>query len=507
MTAPMLDSHVALGRSGTLWAPRASRIVNSSLAKFIASVGGAVNDYATFHAWSANDPGGFWGALWHYARIIGSPGKVALYRPTTSAMDGAVFFPEARLNLAENLLRGRASRIAAYEIRSGGKTAEMTMETLRGEVGRIASGMKQAGIRPGMTVAAWMPPGLERLATLIATFAIGATWLDLDQNVPPEALAERLGEMRPTLLFIDERGVGGARRSRLLEALPGIATVVSLGRSGDATWEDFGRGCARPRYRRFPFNHPAAILFVGTTNAQPVVHSAGGMLLTHLKEHLLHCDLKAESLLCVMGEWSPMMRLWHSSALATGASIAFDGRRRGAKNPKAAWRVIDTMPITHLGMEPGFLGRSEAFGCDPKSECGLRALRVMLVSARGFRPEQFQWVYEHVKSDLMLAPLLGSPAVCGHYFLGSPLHPVRRGELTARTLGMALHVVDQRRAPVIGRRGSLVCSEPFPTLPKAPPGGESVWRNGSEDLPGLWAEGIEIELTPYGAAIQEPPAT
>ena len=146
--------------------------------------------------------------------------------------------------------------------------------------------------------------------------------------------------------------------------------------------------------------------------------------------------------------------------------------------------------------------RSAEVRADPRSEGALQALRAMLVDADGLEPEQFQWVYDHVKSDVMLAPLLASAAVCGHYFLGSPLHPVRRGELTARTLGMALHVVDKRRVPVIGRRGALVCSEPFPSLPVRPSGGGLGSSQYLESMPGLWAEGIEVALTAYGAGIQ-----
>lgn len=495
------------------------------MARFAHQNGFDPADYASLHAWSISAKGDFWSALWDFAGLIGEKGDVAFLPGAEAYMTGAKFFPEAHLNLAENLLRGDGdSRAVVFGDEDGGHGV-MSRGQLRQRVARLAQGLRGAGIKPGDCVAGVMANRPEALIAMLATLAVGGVWSSCSPDFSVSAIVDRVGQIAPKVLFVSARYRYGGKTfdlcshmSELVAVMPSVELLVveGAGQGPGATgtriaaFENFGDE-APLEFTRVPFAHPSFVLYTSGTTGAPkaIVHSTGGVLLQHTKEHLLHGDVRDGDTLLWYTNIAWMMYHWTVSALSCGASIVlYDGapilKIEGGLDCGPLWRLGERAQITHLGISPKYLSTLAAQGYHPADQHDLPTLRWLLSAGAPVAPAQFDWIYAHVKTDMGFASISGGTEILGCFLLGSPLHPVRRGQLTVRGLGLAVNVLDERNAPVIGARGDLVCTEPFPSMPLTfwGPGGHQRYHDTYfADRHQIWSHGDIAELTVHGGAV------
>lgn len=511
--------------SDILWTPSPAAAESAALARFARRNGFDPADYASLHAWSTSDKGGFWSALWDFAELVGDRGQVAFLADEAAPMTGAKFFPDARLNLAENLLRGSDTARAVVLCNETGAYSAVSRGELRRRVARAANGLRGLGIAPGDCVAGIMANRLDALVAMLATLAVGGIWSSCSPDFSVTAIVDRIGQIAPKVLFASAGyRYGGkvfdlsANLSELTTAIPSVSHVVVEGQSSPAAiatvqaiaFADFGQD-APLEFTRVPFAHPCFVLYTSGTTGAPkaIVHATGGVLLQHAKEHMLHGDVRPGDTLLWYTNVAWMMYHWMVSAMGCGAAIVlYDGapilKSAEGLDCSPLWRLAERAGVTHLGISPKYLSTLAAQNVHPGQHHDLAALRWLMSAGAPVAPAQFDWVYRHIKADMGFASISGGTEILGCFLLGSPLHPVRRGQLTVKGLGLAVNVLDERNAPVLGARGDLVCTEPFPSMPL------TFWGEGGHqryldtyfaDRQQIWTHGDIAELTVHGGAI------
>lgn len=509
-----------------LWTPNPETAAKSAMARFMTEQGFALDDYDGLHRWSVSDLGAFWGALWDFCAVPGDRGDIAFVPDETRWMTGAAFFPQARLNFAEVMLQGSPEATVVHAISETGARGSLTRAALTARVARVAKGLLDAGVQPGDRVAGILPNSADALIALLATAAVGGVWTSCSPDFGTIAIVDRVGQVAPKVLFAAARyDYGGKshaiadRLTEVIEKMPSVQALVLSGPFEPVTaragvtitpQDDFGQP-AQFAPLRLPFDHPLYILYTSGTTGAPkaIVHRAGGVVLQHLKEHMLHGDVGPGDALLWYTNTAWMMYHWMVSALGCGAAVVlYDGapilKTATGLNCAPLWLAAETLGVTHVGISPKYLQTLATEGYHPASQVRLPKLRALLSAGAPVMPAQYDWIYRHVKEDMMFASISGGTEILGCFMIGSPLHPVRRGQLTVPALGHAMAVLDDRNAPVIGRRGELVCTEPFPSMPL------TFWGEGGWDRymatyfaerPEVWTHGDVAELTATGGGI------
>lgn len=499
-----------------LWQPTGKQIAETALGRFAADNGFDPSDYATLHNWSVSEKGAFWSALWDFCGVIGDKGEVAFQPDTAAWMTGARFFPDAQLNLAENLLRGADGDAAVFAVDEAGNREDVTGGELKSRVARVAAGLRDLGVVPGDRVAGVQPNNVDALVAMLATHAVGGTWTSCSPDFGNTAIVDRIGQVGPKVLFACARyRYGGKdhdvgqRIADVVSQIPSILTTVQSGEGEIPGIEhidqgSFGRDLDLS-FTPMPFDHPAYILYTSGTTGAPkaIVHRLGGILLQHLKEHVLHGDVRSGNRVMWYTNTAWMMYHWMVSALAAQAAIVlYDGapilRAEGGLDCTPLWKLTEEIGVTHLGTSPKYLATLAAEDFLPGQRYNLEALRTLLVCGAPTLPHQFDWVYDAVKKDIPFNSISGGTEILGSFLIGSPIHPTRRGQLTVPALGHAISVLDDRGIPVIGQQGELVCTEPFPSMPLTFWGddGDQRYRDTYfSDRPEIWTHGDVAELT------------
>ncbi len=513
-------------QSDIVWQPEEARFETSNLAGFARANGFDPRDYDTLHRWSIADKGAFWRAIWDFTGMIGDAGDRAFVENADNPMTGAAFFPDARVNLAENLLRGSDDAIAIHEADETGAHGTVTRGQLRAMVARTADGLRRAGVTRDDCVAGILPNRTEALVALLATAAIGATWSSCSPDFGVTAILDRLGQIKPKVLFAAASYRYGGKDHDIAQRIVDIANgmesvehvVVTNGSLPAIAGERFARhdyatfgGDAPLAFERVPFRHPLYVLYTSGTTGAPkaIVHSTGGVLLQHLKEHALHGDVCPGDVVSWYTNTAWMMYHWLISALACDAAILlYDGapilKTPGGLDVTPLWKAAERAGVTHFGTSPKYLATLADEGYSPARHHDLSALKSVLSAGAPVSPHQFDWVYAHIKQDMVFASISGGTEIIGCFMLGSPIHPVRRGHLTVKGLGLAVAVMDDRNAPVFGRQGDLVCTEAFPSMPL------TFWGEGGmkryhdtyfSQRREIWTHGDVAEMTPHGSAV------
>ncbi|MBK9180193.1 MAG: acetoacetate--CoA ligase [Acidimicrobiales bacterium] len=511
-----------------LWTPSRPRVEAARLSWFrgrvAARTGAELADSVALHRLSVERPDEFWGAVWDELGVIGERGDVAA-APGDGSLPGASWFPGARVNLAENLLRGADGRPGVRFAREDGVRRALTRAELAGEAAALAAALRAEGVGPGDRVAAWMPNTPETLVTMLAATSIGAVFSSTSPDFGTAGVLDRFGQIEPAVLVAADGYVYAGRRHDCLARLRDIAAglpsarrVVVVGEldpaptlqgvQGAVAWEAFvapHRG-ARPRYERLPFDHPGFILYSSGTTGAPkcIVHRAAGLLVKHLTEHQLHCDIGPGDRAFYFTTCGWMMWNWLMSGLASEAELLLYDGSPFHPHPAILWDLADECDLTFFGTSAKFLDASRKAGVAPRESHRLASLRTIASTGSPLVPEGFAYVYDRVKADVHLASISGGTDLCGCFVAGDPTRPVFAGEIQGPGLGMAVDVWDVEGRPVTGTAGELVCTRPFPTTPLGFWGDDDGSRYRAayfERFPGVWAHGDFASWTEHGGMV------
>jgi acetoacetyl-CoA synthetase len=510
-----------------IWQPSPERIERANLTAFARQVaeahGERLRDYGALRAWSVAHPELFWPALWRFADVRASrPWRAVL--EDGDRMPGARWFVGAELNYAENLLQRRDDYPAIIAWTEDGQRRELSYRELHREVAKLAAALRREGIAPGDRVAAVMPHAAQTIVAMLATTALGAIWSSCSPDFGVQGVLDRFGQIEPKVLItIDGYRYNGKpidvrpKLAEIASRLPSLEHVVmapflepapSPGPLAQAVlWDDFvAQDPGRIPFAQLPFDHPIYILYSSGTTGVPkaIVHGAGGTLLQHLKELLLHTDLKPEDRLFYFTTCGWMMWNWQVSGLATGATlVVYDG---SPFHPDGN-RLFDLAQqdgVTVFGTSAKYIDAVKKAGLEPARTHHLAALRAILSTGSPLVAESFDFVYRSIKQDLHLASISGGTDIVSCFALGNPIAPVWRGELQTRGLGMAVEVWNEQGEPVVGAPGELVCVKPFPSMPVSfwnDPDGSRYRGAYFERFPGVWTHGDHVELTAHDGLI------
>jgi acetoacetyl-CoA synthetase len=515
-------------RDSPLWTPSAERIAAALVSDFMREVnerhGLELGDYAGLHRWSVDHLEQFWTAVWDFGGVIAETrGERVLV--DGDKMPGARFFPDARLNFAENLLRTNDDSDAIVFRGEDRVRRRLTRRELNDAVSRVQQALTASGVGVGDRVAAFMPNMPETVIAMLAAASLGATFTSCSPDFGIQGVLDRFGQVEPKVLFCCD---GYYYNGKVVETLPRIAQIVAqlpslvrvavvpyISEAPDVSavqralrLADFlAPFAARAvEYRRLPFNHPLYILYSSGTTGVPkcIVHGAGGVLLMHLKEHLLHGDLRAGDRLFYFTTCGWMMWNWLVSGLAANAALLlYDGSPfLGRGNVLFDYAAEER--ITHFGTSAKFIDAAAKVGVDPIRTHDLSPLRMLLSTGSPLAPEGFDYVYEHVKRDLCLASISGGTDLVACFAGGVPIRPVWRGELQCRMLGMKVEVFDDAGRSLAHGKGELVCTRPFPTMPLGfwnDPDGAKYHAAYFEKYPNVWRHGDWCEITEHDGMV------
>jgi acetoacetyl-CoA synthetase len=509
------------------WSPSPERVAAANLTRFIrlvrAELDPLVVDYPSLYEFSIRDPESFWRALWDFGGIVGTPGARVLEHG--DRMPGAHWFPDASLNFAENLLRHRDDHDAIVFESETGATRSLSYAELYRQVAATAAAMRSAGIRKGDRVAGFMPNLPETVIAMLAAASFGAIWSSCSPDFGTHGVVDRLSQIEPRLLFAAPAYAYNGkvhdcleRVAEVLAQVPSIERVVLVPYLGDGaetggigsavTWGDFiDQGASEVAFERLPFDHPVYILYSSGTTGVPkcITHGAGGTLIKHLCELILHCDLKRSDRICYFTTCGWMMWNWLVSALAVGSTVMLYEGSPFFPRPERMFDLMDRHELTMFGTGAKMISSWEKAGLEPRGTHSLSGLRAMFSTGSPLAPESFDFVYRDIKADLCLSSISGGTDIIACFTGGCPILPVHRGELQCLKLGMRVEIRrDDGSLAGVGETGELCCSAPFPSMPVYfwnDPDGSKYRAAYFEQFPGIWAHGDFARITENGGMI------
>lgn len=509
-----------------LWEPSAEVIAANPLTGFMSycaeRFGKTFDGYDSFHTWSVEERADFWQALWDYSGVVGDAGGTSLV--DNGNMLEARFFPEAKLNFAENLLKYTGADDALIFRGEDKVSYRWSWDDLQGKVSRLQQAMREMGIGIGDRVAAMMPNIPETYALMLAATSLGAIWSSCSPDFGDQGVLDRFGQIEPKLFITCDaywyngklqdvsdkvRAIAGKLSAPVLVVhyagdADSLASSLEDGRTMDAFIAPYE---AKPvEFTRLPFSHPLYILFSSGTTGIPkcIVHSVGGTLLQHIKEHQLHCGIEPGERLFYFTTCGWMMWNWLASGLASGATLClFDGSPF-YPDGNVLFDYAEQEKFAIFGTSAKYIDAVRKGGLVPKQSHDLSSLRMMTSTGSPLSPEGFDFVYDGIKPDLHLASISGGTDIAACFVLGVPTKPVWKGEIQGPGLGMATDVWDDEGKPVRGEKGELVCNKAFPSMPIMfwnDEGGKKYHAAYFERFDNVWCHGDFAEWTEHGGMI------
>ncbi len=512
-----------------LWAPRPDQIAPTRLAAYMqwldAERGLNFDDYDALWRWSVDQLETFWQSIWDFfdVRANGSCDPVL----GASTMPGAQWYPNAQLNYAEHVFRRATDERPALIARSEDTgTHEVPWAQLKADTGALAAHLRKLGVGPGDRVASYLPNRPETVVAFLACASIGAIWSSCSPDMGATVVLDRFRQIEPkVLLAVDSYSYNGKTHDRrelvdeLLLGLPSVRHVIHVAgpvcRSASHKppawrdrlgWSDAISADAELRFERLPFEHPLWIVYSSGTTGLPkaIVHSQGGIVLTHLKTMALQHDLRPGDRLLFLGGTGWIVWNLQIGALLTGASIVLYDGNPAWPDTTALWRFIDEQRVTLFGCGAAYLIACKKDGLRPRDLVALQSLRAINATGSPLPIDAYQWVYDAVKSDLWLASISGGTDIASGFVACAPILPVNAGEIQCRELGVAAYAFNETGAPVIEEVGELVVTKPMPSMPIyfwGDPENRRYRESYFEMYPGIWRHGDWIRLTSRGTSV------
>ncbi|MFZ3442017.1 acetoacetate--CoA ligase [Vibrio harveyi] len=520
--------------SNKVWQPTEDRIEQANITQFIEHInrqGFKLKNYSDLHQWSLEHNEHFWKEVWQFCDLIGTQGDTVKAQGESrwqSPMQNrdAVWFPQAQVNYAENLLslaEQQADELAIWFENERGDKQTYTWKQLCDEVSSVQQWLVECGIKQGDVVAGYLPHIPQTVIAMLATTSLGATWTSTSPDFGVESVIERFGQVKPKVLFTcDGYTFNGKtfdmseKNHHIADHLDGLKQVCQIGYlkphvfECDVCTHDWQNiinqySPAPLHYTRVEFNSPLFVLYSSGTTGKPkcIVHSVGGTILNHLKEHQLHSDIQPQDRVFYYTTCGWMMWNWHVSALASGACLViFDGSPVYPA-PHVLWDLAQRAEVSLFGTAAKYLEAIEKAGLSPIKDYSLPALRTLCSTGSVLYPEQFDYVYQRIKQDLHLASISGGTDICGCFVLGNPISPVYRGECQYAGLGIDVQVFDSQGQSVNGQRGELVCTNSMPNFPVGfwNDTGERYHNAYWDKFDDIWHHGDNVERSAKGGFV------
>ncbi|KAJ2706717.1 hypothetical protein FB645_001321 [Coemansia sp. IMI 203386] len=482
-----------LGSAQPLWTPKDPHATNTyKLMSYVnAKRSLSLKTYDEFYAWSVDDVEAFWADVWEYTGTVFSQPYADVLQKNKHMDEIPKWFTGSRLNYAENVfaVAREAQRTAIYSTGEGRSLTSLSFAQLREQVRLCASAMRKAGLSVGDRVAGYVPNVAEAVVAFLAAASIGAVWSSTSTDFGSTAVLDRFAQIEPKLLFsTDATGYNGKVHSHMEKLgavaceLPSVQKVVVIpfGASiqgnlseiaeNACSWSDFIESADSDyvlEFEQLPFDHPLFILFSSGTTGKPkcLVHSAGGLLLQHRKEHQITQDLGEDDIMLYYTTTGWMMWNWLVGALSAGTAIVLYEGSPFKPDVGAMWHLVDSLGITAFGTSAKYIQSLEDMGYRPGEHHHLNTLKAIYSTASPLKPNSFDFVYQHIKADVCLSSITGGTDICSLFCGANTSLPVYRGEVQTRGLGMAVECWVDHNTPVLGQSGDMVCVKPFPCMP------------------------------------------
>ena len=499
-----------------LWIPSEERKQQANITRFMRDVNARYKlqlaSYSDLYAWSVNNIPDFWRAVWDFVEIKASQPYDAIVADL-SVMPGTQWFPGAKLNFAENLLRHRDEQLAFVFIGETQTSKRMTYAELYDSVARLSRSLAEAGVGVGDRVVGYMPNLIETVVCMLAATSLGATWSSCATDIGPGAAIERLGQVEPKVMItadgyfykgkvFDTLGhaaevAGGIPSLKKVIVVSYVSERAEISQISHAVhYEDF---LAQERnleiaFAQLPFDHPLYIMFSSGTTGKPkcLVQGAGGVLINHLKELILHTDLRRTDKIFYITSCSWMMWNWLMSSLAVGATIVLYDGNPNFPDAGAMWKLLQEEQVTIFGCSASYLHFLKKENISPRSQFDLSALREISQTGSPLSADGFEYVYREIKADLHFNSIAGGTDINGCFVNGSPISPVYAGELQSPALGMKINAYDENAQPIWDEQGELVCEAPAPSMPLYfwnDAEGSKYHKAYFDVYPGVWRHG------------------
>ncbi len=517
-----------------LWRPDPGRARLSNMANFVAHVAHAAQlgqpgaGYDALWRWSVDDPEAFWRAIWDFCMVRSETRGEAVLNRASEIYD-CEFFPDAKLNFADNMLRRKTDEPALIFGNDLGQERVVSWADLRSDVAAIATALRNIGVQPQDRVAAILPNIPEAVAGFLATSSVGGIWAACSPDFGASAILGRFSQIQPKVLIVSDGYVEGGQVScifdkikQVVKGLPSLKAVIWVRYTSDS--EEFHRRIQEVDHslswetvkseigdvslvcEPLPFNAPLCILFTSGTTGPPkcLIHRAGGILLQHMKEHKLHCDIRPGDRVFYYTSCAWVMWNWLTSALGSEATLLLYDGSPYYPSPMALFDFAARHKATLFGVSPRFLIDCAQAKLVPKNEFDFHNLRTIVATGSPLSAAMFEYVYGEIKRDVHLISIYGGTDIAACFGQGNPMSPVWGGEIQAPALGMAVDVVDEDGESLEGQVGELVCRGPFPSMPIG------FWNDNDRVLykktyfgkyPGLWRHADWAEWTPHGGLI------
>ncbi len=473
--------------------------------------------YQALHQWSILHPTEFWPTLCDFFKMTFTTPATEILNDYQHPLE-ARWFKGASFNFAQQLLQRQDDHPALVSIDENNHRRVLSYHELNQAVAACAQGLKDAGITPGDRVGAIMPNVNETIIAMLATSSLGAVWSSCSSDFGAQAAMDRLGQIEPKVLFMaDGHQYAGKQfdaRDKITAVYNGIPSLTTLvicpiihsepnltTLPHAITWNQFLKPTKTCSFIPMPFDHPLYILFSSGTTGQPkcIVHGAGGTLLQHLKELGLHTNVDETDNVCFYTTCGWMMWNWMVSTLALGATLTIYEGSPTYPDAYRLFQLLDEEKITVFGTSAKFISSIEKLGAQPASRYSLNHLKTILATGSPLLPQNYDFVYQHLKPQVQLASMSGGTDIISCFALGNPMLPIYRGELQCLGLGMAVNVFNEQGQAVIAQQGELVCTKAFPSMPVGfwnDPDKKAYYHAYFSRFPGVWRHGDFAELTP-----------